>query len=235
MAGERSTAVIRKLLENGANPNLLDSNGHTCLHAAVYHSDNVEIVRLQLDHGADSQAVTQEGKKPQQIAEQRGRHEVAALLNGYVIPDPSTPQAGEREIVIVRELRASRELVFDAWTNAEQLAKWWGPQGFTTTFKTFEPRPGGTWTFTMHSPDGVDFPNTNIFVEVDRPKRIVFKHDVFPHFLATASFEELDHGRTRLTYRTVFDETDAVFEKVKIYAAPGAEQTLDRLEELLAA
>ncbi|MGF7036381.1 uncharacterized protein YndB with AHSA1/START domain [Paenibacillus mucilaginosus] len=140
---------------------------------------------------------------------------------------------GEREIVITRVLDAPRALVFDAWTKEEHLSKWWGPRGFTMTFEKFEMKPGGTWRFIMHGPDGVDYPNTNIFVEVVRPKRIVIQHAVFPHFLATANFEDQD-GRTTLTYRTVFDETDAVFDKVKTYAVPGAEQTLDRLEEHLA-
>jgi uncharacterized protein YndB with AHSA1/START domain len=145
----------------------------------------------------------------------------------------SGAQVGEREIVITRVLDAPRDLVFDAWTKEEYLSKWWGPQGFTLTLQKFEMKPGGTWQFIMHGPDGVDYPNTNVFVEVVKPERIVIKHDVFPHFLATAIFEDLD-GKTRLTYSTVFEETAAIFEKVKVYAVPGAEQTMDRLEELLA-
>lgn len=94
-------------------------------------------------------------------------------------------------------------------------------------------KPGGTWQFIMHGPDGGDFPNTNIFVEVVKPERIVFKHDVFPHFLATAIFENQD-GKTKLTYHTVFEEEAAIFDKVKTYAVPGAQQTMDRLEEHLA-
>ncbi|MBU5441854.1 SRPBCC family protein [Paenibacillus sp. MSJ-34] len=142
-------------------------------------------------------------------------------------------QVGEREITITRVFDASRDLVFEAWTKEEHLSKWWGPQGFTTTFQKFDMKPGGTWQFIMHSPDGVDFPNTNDFVEVVTPERIVFKHAVFPHFLATAIFEDLG-GKTKLTYRTVFEETSAAFDKVKTYAVPGAEQTMDRLEEHLA-
>ncbi|GIP18297.1 activator of HSP90 ATPase [Paenibacillus montaniterrae] len=141
-------------------------------------------------------------------------------------------QVGDREIVISRVFDASRELVFDAWTKEEHLVKWWGPQGFTSTFQTFDLKPGGTWEFVMHSPDGVDFPNIHIFIELVKPERIVFKHDAFPHFLATACFEEVD-GKTKVTYRTVFEETDETFEKVKAYAVPGAEQTMDRLAEHL--
>ena len=142
-------------------------------------------------------------------------------------------QVGDREIVVTRVLNAPRELVFDAWTKEEHLTKWWGPQGFTLSFQKFEMKPGGTWQFVMHGPDGVDYPNTNVFVEVAKPERIVIKHAVFPHFLATAAFEDLE-GKTKLMYRTVFDETAATFDKVKTYAVPGAEQTMDRLEELLA-
>lgn len=142
-------------------------------------------------------------------------------------------QVGECEIVITRVFDAPRDLVFDAWTKEEHLSKWWGPQGFTMTTQQFDMKPGGTWEFIMHGPDGVDFPNTNVFVEVVKPERIVFKHAVFPHFLATASFKEVE-GKTQLTYRTVFEETASVFDKVKTYAVPGAEQTMDRLEEHLA-
>jgi uncharacterized protein YndB with AHSA1/START domain len=144
-----------------------------------------------------------------------------------------TTQIGDREITVTRVFDAPVDLVFDSWTKEEHLSKWWGPQGFTLTSQTFDMKPGGTWQFIMHGPDGVDFPNTNVFVEVVKPERIVFKHDGFPHFLATAAFEDLD-GKTKLTYTTIFEETAAVFEKVKTYAAPGAEQTMERLEEHLA-
>lgn len=101
------------------------------------------------------------------------------------------------------------------------------------TTQQFDMKPGGTWVFIMHGPDGVDFPNTNVFVEVVKPERIVIKHAVLPHFLASVSVEELE-GKTQLTYQTVFEETVAVFDKVKTYAVPGVEQTMDRLEEHLA-
>lgn len=93
-------------------------------------------------------------------------------------------------------------------------------------------RPGGSWQFIMHGPDGVDFPNTNVIVDVVHPERIVSKHTVFPHFEATALFEDLK-GKTKLTYSTIYEEIAEVFDKVKIYAAPGAEEMMDCLEEHL--
>lgn len=59
------------------------------------------------------------------------------------------------------------------------------------------------------------------------------KYDMFPHFLATAIFEDLE-DKTKITYSSVFDEKEDIFDKVKTYAVPGAEQTMDRLEEHLA-
>ncbi|WP_231891384.1 SRPBCC family protein [Paenibacillus swuensis] len=144
----------------------------------------------------------------------------------------NSTQVGDREIVITRVLDASREVVYDAWTKEEQLSQWWGPQGFTTTTEKFDLSPGGIWQFIMHGPDGVDYPNTNIFVEFVKPERIVIEHAVFPHFVATARLEDVE-GKTKLTYSCVFDESAEVFEKVKIYAVPGGEQTMERLEELL--
>ncbi|MGG0178910.1 SRPBCC family protein [Gottfriedia acidiceleris] len=141
-------------------------------------------------------------------------------------------QVRENKIIITRIFNAPRKLVFDAWMKEEHLSKWWGPNGFTTTFQKFDMKPGGTWEFIMHGPDGVDFSNTNVIVEVVQLERIVFKHDVFPHFLATAIFEELN-GKTKLTYSSLFEEEPAVFDKVKTYAIPGAEQTMERLEEYL--
>ena len=47
-----------------------------------------------------------------------------------------------REIVISRVIDAPRELVFDAFTDREHIAEWWGPNGFTTTIHAMEVRPG---------------------------------------------------------------------------------------------
>ena len=78
--------------------------------------------------------------------------------------------AADREIVITRVFDAPRELVWEAWTNPEHVVQWWGPRGFTTTIHEMDVRPGGVWHQTMHGPDGADYPNKSIFVEVVKPK-----------------------------------------------------------------
>ncbi|MBM7563966.1 SRPBCC family protein [Paenibacillus sacheonensis] len=139
---------------------------------------------------------------------------------------------GENELVAVRVIEAPRETIFRAWTDPELLAAWWGPRGFTNTFSAFDPRPGGIWEFVMHGPNGADYPNTNEFVEITSPERIVLKHVVAPVFRLTAVFEDLG-GRTGMIFRQQF-ETAAVFEQVKNYAGPGNEENLDKLAEVVA-
>jgi uncharacterized protein YndB with AHSA1/START domain len=60
----------------------------------------------------------------------------------------------QREIVTTRVFDAPRALVFEAWTDPEQLKQWWGPRGFSNTFQLFEMKPGGLWQYTMHGPNG---------------------------------------------------------------------------------
>lgn len=74
--------------------------------------------------------------------------------------------ASEREPVTSRVLEAPRERVFRAFSDPAHLERWWGPKGFTNTFHEFDLRPGGNWRFVMHGPDGADFPNESVFVEV---------------------------------------------------------------------
>ncbi len=144
----------------------------------------------------------------------------------------SAEALSDREIVTTRVIDAPRELVFKAWTDPDHLVHWWGPKGFTNTFQEFDMRPGGIWRFVMHGPDGVDYKNKSVFVEVVKPERIVFRHVSGPQFQVTATFAE-QAGKTKLTFQMLF-ETAAECDKVKVYAVEANNQNLDRLEAQLA-
>ncbi|MBV6715820.1 SRPBCC family protein [Paenibacillus chitinolyticus] len=139
---------------------------------------------------------------------------------------------GENELVTTREFDVPRELVFRAWTTPELLARWWGPKGFTNTFHECDIRPGGTWTLTMHGPDGTDYPNHSVFVEVVAPERVVLDHLSGHEFRLTGTFEDLD-GRTKVTFRQRFKLKED-FEQAKPYCVEANEQNLDRMGEVLA-
>ena len=146
--------------------------------------------------------------------------------------------AVDRQVVLVRLLEAPREVVFRAFTEQEQVIDWWGPTGFSLTIHEMDVRPGGTWRFIMHGPDGVDYPNTIVYEEVISPERLVWKHggaDDEPSFRSTVTFDEF-MGMTALTMRMAFEtaeERDGVIEKHN--AIEGGNQTIDRLVEHLAA
>ena len=139
----------------------------------------------------------------------------------------------DREIVSTRRLDAPREVVFRAFTEPDVLARWWGPQGFTSTFHEFDPRPGGAWRFVMRGPDGAEYPMAKEFVEVAAPERIVLRHHQQGHgFVMTMTFAD-EGGATLLTWRMRFDSGEEA-ERVREAVAVANEQNLDRLEEQLA-
>ena len=143
----------------------------------------------------------------------------------------ATSIKNKEELTIARIFDAPRELMWKAWTDPEQLKLWWGPKGFTNTFHEFDLKPGGHWRFIMHGPDGTDYKNHSVFVEIVPQERIVFDH-MAPRFRVTATFETVGE-RTRLIWTGVFP-TATELDKVKGFAVEGNRQNLDRLEALLA-
>jgi uncharacterized protein YndB with AHSA1/START domain len=143
-----------------------------------------------------------------------------------------------REIVISRVIDAPRELVFEAFTEVRHLSRWWGPDGFTTTTRSFEFREGGAWDFVMHAPDGTDYQEWITWTEIVPPERIALLHgesrDDPNAFESTLAFEP--HGTaTRIVMRTVFP-TELLRDQAvgEYHAIEGGEQTLSNLAAYVA-
>jgi uncharacterized protein YndB with AHSA1/START domain len=142
--------------------------------------------------------------------------------------------SANREILTSRVYDAPRELVFEAWTNPKHVVQWWGPNGFTTTMHEMDVRAGGAWRFIMHGPDGTDYRNENVFIEVVKPSLLVYSHVSAPKFTSTVTFEDAG-GKTKLTMRMVFATADEREHVVKKFGAvEGAKQTFERLAAFLA-
>ncbi|MGH8046216.1 MAG: SRPBCC family protein [Chthoniobacterales bacterium] len=144
----------------------------------------------------------------------------------------SVHPATDREVLAIRSVVAPRGQVFKAWTDPVHLARWWGPNGFTNTFHEFDPRAGGAWRFVMHGPDGRDYPNESVFVEVVEPELVVLDHLSNPRFRLEADFAE-DGGGTQVTFRQIFESAE-MCERLKTIVVGANEQNLDRLEAELA-
>lgn len=138
-----------------------------------------------------------------------------------------------RMIVGTRVFDAPRELVFDAFTDAKHISNWWGPRGFTTTTQEMDVRPGGKWLFVMHGPDGTDYPNEVVYLDVVRPERLTYTHGPAPVFDVTITFEE-EGNKTRMTMRSIFASAEVRDQVAEDFGAvEGMNQTLERLQEEL--
>jgi uncharacterized protein YndB with AHSA1/START domain len=120
---------------------------------------------------------------------------------------PTDSIAADRELTVSRVIDAPRALVFNAWTDPEQIARWWGPKGYTTVDYDMDIRPGGTYRFRMRSPEGVDHRKRGVYREIVAPERIVFTFAweepdgrLGRELLVTVTFEPLG-TQTRLTLR----------------------------------
>lgn len=138
-----------------------------------------------------------------------------------------------REIGTTRVFDAPRDLVFRMYTEPRHVAQWWGPKGFSATIHTMDVRPGGVWEFVLHGPDGRDYLNRCVYLEVKEPERLEWDHLSGPVFRATAVFEDLG-GKTRVTTWMRFESEELRDKVAQEYGAvEGLEQTLNRLDEYL--
>ena len=147
--------------------------------------------------------------------------------------NPAANQRTTVDVVNVRLFDASPTKLFEAFSDPTQLAKWWGPEGFTNTIHQFDFRPGGAWHLTMHGPNGTDFENESQIVEFEKPERIVFEH-----------LRPFHWYRMTMTYRPVGERTELKWvmnleassdsEKMKVFIEQANEQNFDRLAVHLA-
>jgi uncharacterized protein YndB with AHSA1/START domain len=140
------------------------------------------------------------------------------------------------ELSITRIYDAPVKMVWEAWTDPEQVAKWWGPRGFTITTHNKDTRTGGSWDYTMHGPDGVDYENKTKYLEVKEYSRMVYDHggndDRPPLFRVTVEFTDLA-GKTKMEMSMAFATEEVAKESKKFIKKAGGDSTWDRLAEYL--
>jgi len=116
--------------------------------------------------------------------------------------------------------------MFSALQDPARLARWWGPAGFRNTFELCDVRSGGAWRFTMHGPDGANYPNVSTFVAVEPPHKVVIQHENAPRFVLTVTLSPEASG-TRMDWAQTFEDA-AVAAAVRHIVEPANEQNLDR-------
>jgi uncharacterized protein YndB with AHSA1/START domain len=148
-----------------------------------------------------------------------------------------TEQVSAQEITLTRVFDAPRELVWKAWTEPEQLARWWGPDGWSNPVSEIrmDVRPGGGFKVTSVSDeDGIEMPSHGVYREVVEPERLVLEEPAEESWhegaVSVVSFTDLGDGRTELVVRTTIQTTD----EMRASAEAGMAGSLDRLGKHLA-
>ena len=153
----------------------------------------------------------------------------------------SADASTNRELVLERVLNAPRERVYQAWTDPQLLTQWFTPRPWTTPRAELDVKPGGSNLVVMRGPDGKEFPNRGVYLEVVPNERLVFT-DAYttawepaekPFMTVVLTFADAGPGKTlyraRALHWTVADRE--VHEKMGFHAGWG--QATTQLEELL--
>lgn len=141
-----------------------------------------------------------------------------------------TSEGSNPEFRTSRVFEAPRRLVFEAWTKAEYLSRWFTPAPLTTPSCELDFRPGGVFRLVMQMPDGTQHPMDARFTEIVPEERIVFvatiERDLEVH--TTVTFSE-HSGKTTLNVHQTYSR-----QSESVRGAPlGWAATLDQLTEFI--
>ncbi|RED55151.1 SRPBCC domain-containing protein [Cohnella lupini] len=152
----------------------------------------------------------------------------------------ATTRVEGQALIVERIFQAPRELVWDAWTKPEHVARWWGYGGVPLFTCEIDLRVGGTYRYVQRGQDGTEFPFTGTYREIAKHERLNYTmiFDVAPYneheSLIFDSFEQLDVGRTKLTMRTEYASAEALQGSIASGAEQGAIASMERYAEYLA-
>lgn len=147
---------------------------------------------------------------------------------------------GDREIVIARTFNGPARIVFDAWTRADFVKRWWAPKshGVTLTGCDADVRVGGAYRYVMRLNTGDEIAFSGEYREVSPPTRLVYTQIFEPMAAAgavviTVTFEERN-GKTNLVAREVYPSKEAREGALGSGMEHGMRETMDQLDELVA-
>lgn len=131
-----------------------------------------------------------------------------------------------KKLTFTRIIDAPRALVYEAWTDPEHMAAWWGPEDFTNPRCEMDVRPGGAICIDMEGPDGRVYLMTGVFHEVVAPEKLVFS--------AMALHDEQGKARLEVRNAVLFEHYDGKtrlhLSSEVVWSAPGTEDSVSRIE-----
>jgi len=113
--------------------------------------------------------------------------------------------ASNRTLTIERTFNAPIALVWEAWTQPEHIAQWWGPKGMKTNVISHDFQEGGSWKYSMQMPDGSEFIAEGIYTEIIKHKKI----------LSSADFKPMTEGvEIQALFKAIGNQTNFTFSVV---------------------
>jgi uncharacterized protein YndB with AHSA1/START domain len=150
--------------------------------------------------------------------------------------------ANSYELTLTRIIDAPPEKVYRAWTEPELMKQWFAPLPFTTPVVEADVRPGGSNLVVMRDPEGRDYPNRGVYLEVVKNQKLVmtdaytsaWQPSAKPFMTLILTFEEMDKGKTKYTARALHwtEEDRATHEQMGFHEGWG--QCADQLAALVA-
>lgn len=142
----------------------------------------------------------------------------------------------DTEIVMSRDFKAPRELVYRAYTDPEMVPNWWGQRASTTIVDQMDVTVGGKWRYVQRGQDGSEYAFRGEYVEVVPNEKIVstFEFEPMPGHITqdSAVFEDIEGG-TRITVTTTYANAEDLKGMVESGMEAGATESWDRLQELV--
>ena len=154
------------------------------------------------------------------------------MPNRSLVTEPN-----QHSIIATSFFNAPRELVFRVMIDPETIPQWWGPRALTTTVDKMEPWSGGSWRYVVRSPKGDEWAFHGVYHEIEAPLRTIFTYEDegLPGkvSLETTLYEDYEGG-TKVTTISVFQTVEDRDNMMQSGMQEGGDETMDRLEELLA-
>ena len=147
----------------------------------------------------------------------------------------SPNEISKRVLTLKRTLNASIETVWEAWTQSEHIAQWWGPKGMEVTVIEHEFKVGGKWKYVMMMPDGNQFISEGIYSEIVEQRKIVTTANFIPMtegVILQILFEE-DGNKTDFTFSVIHPTEEYCKQQEKMGFYNGWASTFDRLDNFV--
>lgn len=148
---------------------------------------------------------------------------------------------GDRGLVITRTFNGPARIVFEAWTKAELVKRWWAPRslGVTMVSCDAEVRVGGAYRYVLQPRKGGAFAFSGTYTEVTPHSRLVYTQIFEPmahagHAVVSITFTERD-GKTHLESHELYSSPEVRDQVLASGMETGMRETMDQLDELVAA